>query len=154
MAEDVAIRQVGDLRSKGADIVAEAKKHPVELRRYSETVAYVVSPEQHQRSPDMVKQPLAGIHLERRHPCWRDLTHPPSSRRLAFEVLPRRAQGIGPSVWQATDVELDLPSDFSQKRLDGWVQRIRSARLRTLVSAAIARSLKHAEYEDPPSGRR
>ena len=50
MAENVAIRQVSELQSKGSDIVAEAKKHPVELRRYSETVAYVVSPEQHQRS--------------------------------------------------------------------------------------------------------
>ena len=49
MAGDVAIRQVSDLQSKGADIVAEAKKHPVELRRYSETVAYLVSPEQHKR---------------------------------------------------------------------------------------------------------
>ena len=49
--------------------------------------------------------------------------------------------------------ELDLPSDFSRKRLDGWVRRIRSARLRALVSAAIARSLTHAEYEDPPAGR-
>ena len=49
MAEAVAIRQVSELQSKGADIVAEAKKHPVELRRYSETVAYVVSPKQHER---------------------------------------------------------------------------------------------------------
>lgn len=45
--------------------------------------------------------------------------------------------------------ELDLPADFSRKRLDGWVQRIRSARLRALVAAAIARSLEHAEYEEP-----
>jgi len=51
--EDVAIRQVSDLQSKGADIVAEAKKHPVELRRYSETVAYVISPEQHKRSTQL-----------------------------------------------------------------------------------------------------
>lgn len=49
MAEGVAVRQVSDLQSKGADIVAEARKHPIELRRYSETVAYVVSPEQHER---------------------------------------------------------------------------------------------------------
>lgn len=49
MAEAAAVRQVSELQSRGADIVAEAKKHPVELRRYSETVAYVVSPEQHQR---------------------------------------------------------------------------------------------------------
>lgn len=49
MAEAVEIRQVSDLQSKGADIVAEAKKHPVELRRYGETVAYVVSPERHAR---------------------------------------------------------------------------------------------------------
>ena len=44
-----AVRQVSDLQSKGPDIVAEAKKHPVALRRYSETVAYLVSPEQHER---------------------------------------------------------------------------------------------------------
>ncbi len=49
MAKDVAIRQVSDLQSKGPDILAEAKRHPVELRRYSETVAFVVSPEQHRR---------------------------------------------------------------------------------------------------------
>lgn len=45
----MAVRQVSDLQSRGADIVAEARKHPVELRRYSETVAYVVSPERHAR---------------------------------------------------------------------------------------------------------
>lgn len=49
MAEGASVRQVSDLQSKGADIVAEAKNRPVELRRYSETVAYVVSPEQHER---------------------------------------------------------------------------------------------------------
>lgn len=49
MPEAVRSRQVSDLQSKGADIVAEAKKHPVELRRYNETVAYVVSPERHAR---------------------------------------------------------------------------------------------------------
>lgn len=49
MAEGVAIRQVSELQSRGADIVAEAQKHPVELRRYSETVAYVLSPEQLER---------------------------------------------------------------------------------------------------------
>ncbi|HEX9270472.1 MAG TPA: hypothetical protein VF998_11570 [Candidatus Limnocylindria bacterium] len=43
------VRPVSDLRSDGANIVAEAKKHPVELRRYGETVAFVVSPEQHAR---------------------------------------------------------------------------------------------------------
>lgn len=50
MAEDVAIRQVSDLQSKGPALVAEAKKHPVELRRYSETVAYLISPEEHRRA--------------------------------------------------------------------------------------------------------
>ena len=49
MAEAVAIRQVSDLQAKGADIVAEARKHPIELRRYSETVAFLVSPERHAR---------------------------------------------------------------------------------------------------------
>ncbi len=49
MPEAVAVRQVSDLQSSGADIVAEAKRHPVELRRYSETVAFVVSPERHAR---------------------------------------------------------------------------------------------------------
>ena len=48
MAE-VVVRQVSDLQSRGAEIVAEVKKHPVELRRYSETVAFVVSPEAHAR---------------------------------------------------------------------------------------------------------
>lgn len=49
MAEEVAVRQVSELQSRGPDIVAEAKKRPVELRRYSKTVAYVVSPERHAR---------------------------------------------------------------------------------------------------------
>lgn len=53
MAEDVAVRQVSELQSKGSDIVAETKKHPVELRRYNETVAYIVSPEQHKRSTQL-----------------------------------------------------------------------------------------------------
>ena len=44
--------------------------------------------------------------------------------------------------------ELDLPADFSRKQADGWVERIRSPRLRTLVRVAVARALEHAEYED------
>lgn len=44
--------------------------------------------------------------------------------------------------------ELDLPADFSRKRLDDWVRRIPSARLRTRVSVAITRALECAEYED------
>lgn len=50
--------------------------------------------------------------------------------------------------------ELDLPADFSRKRLDSWVLRIRSARLRTLVATAITRALEHAEYEDATPVRR
>lgn len=49
----MAIRQVSELQSKGSDIVAETKKHPVELRRYRETLAYIVSPEQHRRSTQL-----------------------------------------------------------------------------------------------------
>lgn len=45
--------------------------------------------------------------------------------------------------------ELELPVGFSRKRLDGWVARIRSARLRTLVTSALGRALEHAEHEDP-----
>lgn len=48
MAE-VVVKQVSDLQSQGADIVAEAKKRHVELRRYGNTVAYVISPEEHKR---------------------------------------------------------------------------------------------------------
>lgn len=51
MAE--AVRQVSDLQTDGANIVAEAKKHPVELRRYGETVAYLISPEQHARAKQL-----------------------------------------------------------------------------------------------------
>lgn len=49
MTDTVAVRQVSELQSSGAEIVAEAKEHPVELRRYGETVAYVVSPDRHER---------------------------------------------------------------------------------------------------------
>lgn len=45
--------------------------------------------------------------------------------------------------------ELDLPEGFSRKRLDRWVARIRSARLRTLVASALERALEHADYADP-----
>jgi len=50
--------------------------------------------------------------------------------------------------------ELDLPASFSRKQLDGWLARIRSARLRTRVRAAIERVLEHAEYEDARGRRR
>lgn len=45
----VVVKQVSDLQSQGADIVAEARRHHVELRRYGDTVAYVISPEEHAR---------------------------------------------------------------------------------------------------------
>jgi predicted transcriptional regulator of viral defense system len=44
--------------------------------------------------------------------------------------------------------ELDLPASFSRKRLDRWLARIRSERLRTRVRGAVERTLQHAEYED------
>lgn len=44
--------------------------------------------------------------------------------------------------------ELDLSRDFSANDLRGWIDRIRSRRLRTLVGAAVARALEHAERED------
>lgn len=53
MAEDAAIRQVSELQSKGPDILAEVKRHPVELRRYNQTVAYLVSPEAHRHALEL-----------------------------------------------------------------------------------------------------
>ena len=50
--------------------------------------------------------------------------------------------------------ELDLPADFSEPEVAGWIARIASPRLRTLVDAAASRALKHAEYEDPRPGQR
>ncbi|MDP9281329.1 MAG: hypothetical protein M3P38_04445 [Chloroflexota bacterium] len=44
--------------------------------------------------------------------------------------------------------ELDLSASFSRKQVESWLVRIRSARLRTRVRAAIERALEHAEYED------
>lgn len=52
MAE-AAVRQVSELQSDGAKIVAEARKHPIELRRYGETVAFVISPEAHARATQL-----------------------------------------------------------------------------------------------------
>lgn len=46
--------------------------------------------------------------------------------------------------------ELDLPTGFSRRRIDAWIARIRSPRLKTLVTAAVDRALEHAEYEDRP----
>lgn len=48
--------------------------------------------------------------------------------------------------------ELELPADFSRKQVDGWIERIRSPRLRTLVAEAAARALEHAEYDDARAG--
>lgn len=53
MAEDVAIRQVSELQSNGPEILAEAKRHPIELRRYNQTVAYIVSPSEHQHAQQL-----------------------------------------------------------------------------------------------------
>ncbi|MDE3193471.1 MAG: hypothetical protein KGN00_07285 [Chloroflexota bacterium] len=53
MAEEVAVRQVSELQSSGAEIVAEARKRDVELRRYGETVAFVVSPAAHARAKQL-----------------------------------------------------------------------------------------------------
>lgn len=50
--------------------------------------------------------------------------------------------------------ELDLPARFSRKELAHWTERIASARLRSLVSVALADALKHAEYEDAGAVRR
>lgn len=44
--------------------------------------------------------------------------------------------------------ELDLPADFSEGHLRGWIRRIRSPRLRTRVEAAIGRALGHADREE------
>jgi len=50
--------------------------------------------------------------------------------------------------------ELDLPPGFSRNTLESWLARVRSARLRTRVSAAIERALEHAEHEDARGARR
>ncbi len=50
--------------------------------------------------------------------------------------------------------ELELPASFSRKDLDAWIARLRSARLRTLVAEAVARTLAHADYEDARAPRR
>jgi len=57
--------------------------------------------------------------------------------------------------------ELELPAGFSRKRVDSWLARVRSERLRTRVRAAIEHALEHAEHEEarvaqrrPPGGRR
>jgi predicted transcriptional regulator of viral defense system len=44
--------------------------------------------------------------------------------------------------------ELDLPAGFSNKDLDGWIARIHSPRLRTLVRTAVAHALEHGEREE------
>jgi len=41
--------------------------------------------------------------------------------------------------------ELDLPSSFSQKRIEQWTRLIRSRRLQTLVRSSIERALKTAD---------
>lgn len=46
--------------------------------------------------------------------------------------------------------ELDLPARFSHTAVRAWTLRIPSARLRTMVDAAVSRALTHADYEDGP----
>lgn len=50
--------------------------------------------------------------------------------------------------------ELDLPANFSRRRLDSWLARIRSTRLRTRVRAAVERALEHADHEDARGAQR
>lgn len=99
MAEVVAVRQVSELQTKGPDIVAEAKKHPVELRRYSETVAFVVSPERHarlQQLEEAARNALWGFIIARglksleegRVTVW----DPATAERLRVKFLGTQAQ--------------------------------------------------------------
>ena len=47
--------------------------------------------------------------------------------------------------------ELELPANFSVKKMRKWIARIPSPRLQTLVETGVDRALLHAEYEDPRS---
>ncbi len=50
--------------------------------------------------------------------------------------------------------ELDLPEGSSQTKIQRWIERIASPRLRTLVSVSIARSVAPAGLSTLPSPRR
>ena len=49
----VQVRQMGDLQTDAAGVVAQAEGSPVEIRRYSEPVAYVESVEQHREHQEL-----------------------------------------------------------------------------------------------------
>jgi hypothetical protein len=46
-------RQISELQSDAAGVVAQAEKGPVEIRRYSEPVAYIESVDQHREHQEL-----------------------------------------------------------------------------------------------------
>ena len=46
-------RQISELQSDAAGVVAEAERGPVEIRRYSEPVAYIESVDQHRELQEL-----------------------------------------------------------------------------------------------------
>ncbi len=48
--DTVIVRQMSDLQTDAASVVAEAEKGSVEIRRYSRPVAYIESVEQHREN--------------------------------------------------------------------------------------------------------
>lgn len=51
--ERVQVRQMSELQTDAAGVVARAGKGPVEIRRYREAVAYVESVEQHREHEEL-----------------------------------------------------------------------------------------------------
>lgn len=51
--ERVQVRQMSELQTDAAGVVARAAKGPVEIRRYREPVAYVESVEQHREHQEL-----------------------------------------------------------------------------------------------------
>lgn len=49
----VRVRQMNELQTDAAGVVAQAEDGPVEIRRYSEPVAYIESVEQHREHQEL-----------------------------------------------------------------------------------------------------
>lgn len=51
--ESARSRQISELQSDAAGVVAQAQQGPVEIRRYSEPVAYIESVDQHREHQEL-----------------------------------------------------------------------------------------------------
>lgn len=52
-SESVIVKQMSDLQTDASSVVAEAERGSIEIRRYSQPVAYIESVEQHRENVEL-----------------------------------------------------------------------------------------------------